>query len=212
MASPRFLVSIFEGSSPSTPECKGYNMNVTTNYLLTYDTRNTYGKNYNRRLRSHNLIPAVAYSKTNFLKHLIVKKAEISKYKLFKNMFVKLVSSNGDDKSNIFAIVKDLQIDIIKRDITHIDFLKINENQRLKVKIPFLFRNADKYKSSGRMNIVNKYLYIDCEANRIPRFIDIDMLDLVAQKKRLSVDDIKKFVSDDISIVSGATDLIAIFK
>jgi len=187
-------------------------MNVTTNYLLTYDTRNTYGKNYNRRLRSHNLIPAVAYSKTNFLKHLIVKKAEISKYKLFKNMFVKLVSSNGDDKSNIFAIVKDLQIDIIKRDITHIDFLKINENQRLKVKIPFLFRNADKYKSSGRMNIVNKYLYIDCEANRIPRFIDIDMLDLVAQKKRLSVDDIKKFVSDDISIVSGATDLIAIFK
>lgn len=209
MASPRFLVSIFGGSSPSTPESKGYNMTYT---LFKYEYRNTYGKNYNRRLRSHNLIPAVIYSKENTSKHIVLRAKHVLKEKIFINMPTQLQPSKELNNTSLTAIVKDLQIDVIKRTIIHIDFLEIKEEFSLQLKIPFNFKNLERYKVSGRMNMVNKYLSISCNSKHIPRYINVDMLELAQQKKRVLVQDIKQFIPKDISIINKDHELISIFK
>jgi large subunit ribosomal protein L25 len=134
------------------------------------------------------------------------------KNKIFINMPIKLVSSSSNDSSEIFAIVKDLQIDIIKRNVIHIDFMKIEENQSITLKVPFFFKHEDKYKGSSGMNIVNKYLSIVCKTNNIPRFINVDMLLLPQQRKRLFVKDIRSFVDENISIVNDPDELITILK
>ena len=86
------------------------------------------------------------------------------------------------DSAKIEVILKDIQRDPEKSNITHIDFLAVDMNKKINVNVPFNFINEDKcigIKISGGIlsHILNE-VEISCLPKDIPENINVDVSDL----------------------------------
>jgi len=108
-----------------------------------------YGQKTSDQVKKLSLISSIIYAKNKQTQHFILKYVNFSKNKIFINQYTKLLDINKIlyvKKTYIHCIVKDIQINIIKRNIIHIDFLHINWKKYLIVKIPLNLINIEKKK------------------------------------------------------------------
>lgn len=171
---------------------------------LDINRRDKTGKEAAKKLRREGFIPAVMYGyKGN--KILSVKVAE------FEELFEEIgehviISLNIDGKEKTDVIVKDFQLDPVKKNIIHVDFLEIKKGKALRTEIPIkIVGISTGVKRGGVLEEFIRDIEVECLPKDIPHLIEIDITDFDIGDsfhiKDIKVDDKIKLISNPEQVV-----------
>jgi large subunit ribosomal protein L25 len=79
------------------------------------------------------------------------------------------------------VIPRDLQVDPVKDQPIHVDFLRIGKDGRIRVEVPVRFVNdalSPGLKRGGVLNIVRHDIEVTCPYDRVPAFFEVDLTGL----------------------------------
>jgi len=144
--------------------------------LIEAKKRTPGGKNVNLRLRGAGLLPAVLYGCGREPVPVSVDPqvvAEILHSDSGQNTIFSL-SVDGGEHAN--AMVKEYQLDPVKGNLIHADFLQIAMDRRLQVSVNVeLVGEAEGVKGGGLMDFVTRSIDIECLPADIPDSIKVDV-------------------------------------
>lgn len=130
-----------------------------------------------RKVRELGFIPAVVYGGNGESRSLVVDPkvvGDILRSPGGRNKIVSL-SIEGDKPEQTLAIVRDFQLETIKRTLMHCDFLRVSEESPVLVKVPVrIFGKSEAEKLGGVVKQTMRFITIRCPASRIPEEIGID--------------------------------------
>ena len=145
--------------------------------ILTIQSREKTGKGAVKKMRRRGIIPGVMYGYKGD-KAVSVQGKDF--LKLFEDIGEhSIITLSLDEKEKIDAIVKDYQVDPVKRDIIHIDFLQIKAGQLLRTEIPVKVKGVSKgVKMGGILEEYVRDIEIECLPKDLPEAFHIDVTDL----------------------------------
>lgn len=146
-------------------------------YVLKASARDRVGKGAARALRRDGLIPAVIYGdkKPALPIAIPIKEATIA---LHRGGFMTHLGTIEIDGAAHTVIAKDYQLDPVRDDLIHVDFLRVAKGTELTVDVPVHFINEDKcpgLKQGGVLNIVRHTVEMIVPADAIPEALVIDL-------------------------------------
>jgi large subunit ribosomal protein L25 len=129
-----------------------------------------------KSLRKSGKIPAVYYGKGIEPVHLSVETMDVRKV-LAPGMRYTLLDLEIDGQSGNPALIYKYQKDAIKNDITHIDFLKIDESSVVEVRIPIRLKGIPYgvKTEGGMLSQETHYLKLKSPVNSIPSVLELDI-------------------------------------
>jgi large subunit ribosomal protein L25 len=153
---------------------------MSDQFELHAELRTDLGKGASRRLRRlAGMVPGIIYGGDKASQPLSLNRKDLEKA-LENEAFYShvLVVNVGKDKEK--AILKDLQRHPAKNRVTHVDFMRIDDNVAIKVHVPIHFINETTcygVKTQGGM-IQHQAtdIEVQCLPAAIPTFIEVDML------------------------------------
>ena len=159
---------------------------MSDQFELHAEARIDLGKGASRRLRRlADLIPAIIYGGAKDPQPLSLIRKDVEKALENEALYSHVLTVNiGKAKEK--AIIKDMQRHPAKNNITHIDFLRVDDKVALKLHVPIHFLNETAcygVKTQGGM-IQHQATDIEvlCLPADIPTFIAVDMMDVEAGK------------------------------
>ncbi|XHF13450.1 50S ribosomal protein L25/general stress protein Ctc [Archangium gephyra] len=146
---------------------------------LEVKAREGAGKGAARRLRSQGLVPAVVYGK-HLEKPLsvavdpkAVRAAINTPHKM--NTLITLKGVGADQQ----VLFKDYQRDPVTRDILHVDFIAVREEDQVKVNVPLvLIGKAEGLADGGLLTQIRRELEVYAKPRAIPEKIEVDVTPL----------------------------------
>jgi large subunit ribosomal protein L25 len=139
------------------------------------------GKNANRRLRATGFIPAVVYGGSKEPVPIQVDRKVIRELlrKAGGENAVFLLQMVGTDQKR-HAMVRELSIDPLSRQITHIDFQRVLMTEKVRVQVPIeLMGTAAGVKNQGGvLDFISREIEIECLPGNIPQKIELDVSEL----------------------------------
>src|SRR5262245_10644621 len=135
------------------------------------------GKGAARAVRREGRVPGVIYGDKKPPVAITLDSAEL-KQRIFAGHFLTTLYDLEVDGAKHRVIPRDFQLDPIRDNSVHVDFMRLGENARIRVKIPIHVINADQspgVKRGGAVNIVMHTLEVYCAADAIPNSIDVDV-------------------------------------
>ncbi len=144
---------------------------------LNVASRDTVGKGISRSLRRQGLAPAVVYGKGMEPCAISVDPKALKKAIATEagwNTILTLKGEGGFDGKSV--ILKDMQMDPIRRDVLHADFQTIDMKQKVHVMVPVhpLGKSAGE-KIGGSLQIIRHELEVVCLPTAIPAAIEVDV-------------------------------------
>lgn len=178
---------------------------------LTIQERKAVGSNNMRRLRATGSVPAVVYGAG---REALVAQLDTHEFTM---------AARGKNHGQIFkfksetaglngtlALVKEIHIEPKKERLLHVDFLAVNEDQQVHVKVPLVIFGEPSMVKEGR-GTVNQQTYeleIKCVMRNIPSELRLDVSGLDVGDS-LHASDVplpegaELYVNDDLVIVSA---------
>lgn len=147
-------------------------MNITT---LKIEKRNDIGGSRARRLLKRGLIPAVVYGNDIKSTAAIVDGSEIRKL-LKSNGRSTIFNAEFAEEHNLSMLVKNIQYNPVNREIIHLDFLKVNPDEKVQVNIPVRVKGNEGMKNKGNV-IVHQLdsVTVECLPCDIPQHAVADI-------------------------------------
>lgn len=144
---------------------------------LNVVSRERLGKNNCRALRRQALVPGVVYGKgmescpvtvePKALRGAIATEAGL-------NTLITLHGNGAFDGKVV--IVKDMEFDSIRRDITHVDFEAVDLTKKVHVQVPVhAIGKSQGEKDGGNLQVIRHVLEVFCLPTAIPKSIDVDV-------------------------------------
>jgi large subunit ribosomal protein L25 len=147
--------------------------------LLKAEIREMMKKGAARKLRARGRIPAVFYSPRAKTLSLVVDPRELSqalRTEAGENVLIDLEIGDGGQPDRKVVMIKDIQIDPLKRQILHADFYEVTMDAMVTVEIPIrLIGKAEGVKIGGILEQVRRTIQIQCLPGEIPKGIDVDV-------------------------------------
>ena len=150
---------------------------MSKSYELKAEARERVGKGSARELRRNGRVPAVIYGDKQAALSISLDYKELY-YKIHGGGFLHTVATIDVKGDKIRVLPKDYQLDPVKDFPTHVDFLRVSANSRIKVEIPVHFVNQDTsvgLKRGGILNIVRHEVEFLCPVDAIPDAITVDL-------------------------------------
>lgn len=145
---------------------------------LNAESRNSLGKSASRRLRRSGRIPGTIYGASKEPQSISLLHDDVL-HRLDHEAFYSTVLTLNVDAQSEPVVVKDLQRHPYKPDILHIDFLRIDEKQKITMRVPLHFTNEQQcvgVKSGGGViGRIMTELEINCLPKDLPEYIEVDM-------------------------------------
>ena len=150
---------------------------------LTVSLRDRSGKGGARKLRAQGKVPGVCYGAsvdgridplpiTVDVKDLRAALDPVRK----RNTVISLTIEGGAAPRSLHALVKEFQIDALRRDITHVDLLAIDPNKEVRAEVPIEFTGKPKGAiSGGQIRIVLRSLSVRAKPSDIPVKLVVDV-------------------------------------
>lgn len=141
---------------------------------MQIEKRTDVGKNEIKKLRVKNQIPAVIYSRGEETIHASVDNIEFARvYKIAGSTSVINLDLEG---KSLPVIIKDIQRHPIKNQILHVDFQKLNMDEKIKITLPIVLLNRDSInlQPSVLMQILDQ-VEIECLPGDIPNAAEVDV-------------------------------------
>jgi large subunit ribosomal protein L25 len=161
-------------------------------HSLKAEERATTGTGPARALRRNNMIPAIIYGAGKAEVLFSVSEKEMT-MQYHKQGFLSHVFDIEVGKKTYRALPKHIQLHPVTDDIEHIDFIHINENEKIKINVTLHFINEEKcpgIKQGGVLNVARHDLEVYCLPSNIPETIEIDIAE-VDLGNSIHVSDIK---------------------
>ena len=153
---------------------------MSDQFELNAEVRTDLGKGASRRLRHFDgRVPAIIYGGDKAPQPLSLIRKDLEKALENEAFFSHVLIVNvGKDKEK--AILKDLQRHPAKNRVTHVDFLRIDDNVAIKVHVPIHFLNESTCHGvkmqGGMIQHQATDIEVQCLPANIPSFIEVDML------------------------------------
>ncbi len=151
-------------------------------HQLTVTLRKDEGKGASRRLRRAGSVPAIVYGGGK-LDPVSIQLAHKDVYMASQNEWFYsaiLDLSLGGDVQKV--LLRDMQRHPFKQQIMHLDFLRINENEAIRVRVPLHFINQESSPAgkTGGAIIMHEMteVEISCLPKDLPEFIEVDLAEL----------------------------------
>ena len=153
---------------------------MNTEYILQAQPRESIGTATSKKIRRENGIPAVVYGDVDN-SNIVLDANEVAK-QVRDSGFYSSVIKLTIDKKTIDVILKDLQRDPRKSNITHMDFFAVDKNKAVVVNVPIMFVNEDTCSGvklgGGMISHIQSELEISCLPKDIPENITVDIAEL----------------------------------
>ena len=145
--------------------------------VLNVETRVRTGKGGSRKVRQDGLVPAVVYGKGVEPLNLRLDPKALQKAVATEAGWNTLITLKGDGPfDGLVVILKDMQIDAIRRNPTHVDFLAIDLKKALAVMVPVQpVGKAQGEVEGGTLQLIRHELEVYCLPTNIPTSIEIDV-------------------------------------
>jgi large subunit ribosomal protein L25 len=176
---------------------------------LTVDYRNTTGKNEAKRLRASGRVPGICYGAGGeplpiSLVAKELKKALDPEKRQNTVIHVTVNGATGGAK-DLTVMLKDYQVDAIRRDVQHVDLVVIDVNKDVTVAVPVLITGkAAGVVDGGQLHIVHRTLTVTCKPAAIPSKIEVDVSPL-HMGEALHVKDLKLPPGVKAAVAAGET-------
>src|ERR1700674_5384857 len=151
---------------------------MKTSFELVTEFRETQGKGASRRLRHSGKVPAILYGG-----HAEARALTLSHQKLLimldNERFYSTILSLEVGGQTQAAILKDVQRHPFKNAIVHVDFQRVEENEKIRISIPLHFKGeaiAPGVKSQGGLvSHMRTEVEVSCLPKDLPEFIEVDI-------------------------------------
>ena len=148
-------------------------MNTEIETLAAADRSET-GTGAARRLRATGQIPAIVYGKSDPVSVSISRHDFLPMTRTeygFNKVFTLDVKGG-----NRLCMVKDYQIDSVRREITHVDFYEVDPEQFVTIKVPVTTTGTSVgVKAGGRLVVVAREIKVRCKVKDIPAAVPHDV-------------------------------------
>ena len=147
--------------------------------MLAADTGRNSGTRTSKRLRTTGSIPGVLYGLSDDSIPLSVKWPEL-RLALTTDAGVNAVIQLEVDGKRHMSIVKDIQRHPVRRDVIHVDFLRIDPNQKVTVDVPVIMI-GDALEVTQANGMVDQNLFsltVDAPPMSIPNEFEVDISSL----------------------------------
>ena len=148
---------------------------------LRVERRETRGKNAARRLRALGSLPAVVYG--DKLESVAIEVERKVVHRLLKEgggeNAVFLLELAGTDESR-HAMIREMDIDPISRQIRHIDFQRVNLSRRVRVQVHIeLVGEPEGVRNEGGvLDFISRHVELECLPTDIPQKLEVDVNEL----------------------------------
>jgi large subunit ribosomal protein L25 len=183
---------------------------MKTSFELVAEFRETQGKGASRRLRHEGKVPAILYGG-----HADARTLTLSHQKLLimldnERFYSTILSLKVGDQTQA-AILKDVQRHPFKNAILHIDFQRVEENEKIRISIPLHFTGAAAspgVKSQGGIvSHMRTEVEVSCLPKHLPEFIEVDISGL-SLNESIHLSQLK--IPDGVTLVDLAKDDAAV--
>ncbi len=146
--------------------------------LLKAEERVDKGKGSARQLRRQGMLPAVLYGK-GASTPITLNRKEIAALMVSGSRDHALVTieltSGKSKKTNHWALVKDYQVDPLRNELLHVDFIEISLKEKTKVTVPIIItKEPVGVKMGGIQHQQLREVEIECLPTEIPDGIEVD--------------------------------------
>ena len=151
---------------------------MKTSFELIAEFRETQGKGASRRLRHEGKVPAILYGGHSEARALTLSHQKLIVMLENERFYSTILSLKvGDQTQN--AILKDVQRHPYKNAIVHIDFQRVEDNQKIRMSIPLHFVGAavspGVKTQGGLVSHLRNEVEVSCLPKDLPEFIEVDM-------------------------------------
>jgi large subunit ribosomal protein L25 len=151
---------------------------MKTSFELDAEFRETQGKGASRRLRHAGKVPAILYGGHSEARALTLSHQKLLIMLENERFYSTILSLKVGDQTQA-AILKDVQRHPFKNAIVHIDFQRVEDNQKIRISIPLHFVGAavsPGVKSQGGMvSHMRTEVEVTCLPKDLPEFIEVDL-------------------------------------
>lgn len=151
---------------------------MKTSFELVAEFRDTQGKGASRRLRRDGKVPAILYGGHREARALTLSHQKLAIMLENERFYSTILSLKVGDQTQA-AILKDVQRHPYKNAIVHIDFQRVEENEKIRMSIPLHFKGeaiAPGVKSQGGIvSHMRNDVEISCLPKDLPEFIEVDI-------------------------------------
>jgi len=149
--------------------------------VLNVEPRVRIGKGGSRKVRADGLVPAVVYGKGMEALNIRVEPKALQQAVATDAGWNTLITLKGDGPfDGKVVILKDMDVDAIRRDVMHVDFHAIDLKKQLAVMVPVHPVGKSKgEKEGGTLQLIRHELEVFCLPTEIPDTIEINVEDLV---------------------------------
>jgi len=154
---------------------------MKTSFELIAEFRNDQGKGASRRLRRSGKVPAILYGGHQDARALALDHARLVLMLDNERFYSTILSLRvGDEKQA--AVLKDLQRHPYKNQVVHIDFQRVLEDEKIRMRIPLHFLNeaisVGVKTQGGVVSHLRNDLEVACLPKDLPEYIEVDLQEL----------------------------------
>jgi large subunit ribosomal protein L25 len=143
--------------------------------------RKSKGTGASRRLRHEGTTPGILYGGVKDAISLEIDSKELFMQFRHEAFHASILTINLEGKKES-VILRDFQMHPVRNNIQHIDFQRINENEKINVKVPFHFVNEDTAPGvkieGGLVSHIMTEIDISCLPKDLPQYIEVDLGEL----------------------------------
>ncbi len=176
---------------------------------LSATARPKAGKGAARAVRREGRVPGVIYGDNKAPVAVALDYKEL-RQKIFAGHFLTTVCDLDVDGTKHRVIPRDFQLDPVKDNPIHVDFLRLGEGAMVRVRVPIHVKNADQapgIKRGGTVNIVTHTISVQVAADDIPQAFEVDLTGLEINYSRHLSDiqipaNVKVLEQGDVTLVT----------
>ena len=159
---------------------------------ITVALRENLGTRNVRRSREKGEIPGVVYGEGKPTEHVTLNVRDFNRLaKEGTGKLIELKVQKGKKAEKNHVLLKDTQYHPVKGNVLHVDFLRVNMDHPVTVKVPIILANDEKKTRSGAIiEFLLHELEVSCLPSNIPDRIQLEVADLPTGGK-IQVKDLK---------------------
>ena len=146
---------------------------------LNAKVRTGAGKGFARRTRASGLVPAVVYGPHLEKPLNIAVDAKETKAAIQTPKRMNTVLGLSVEGKQITVLLKEFQLDPVTKELLHVDFIDVRENEQVKVKIPVILTGkAEGVTNGGILSQIRREVEVWALPAAIPEKIEVDVTPL----------------------------------
>lgn len=154
---------------------------MSKGFELEFESRDLQGKANSRRLRRTGMVPAVLYGAGRDPRAIALSHNTLM-HEMDKEAFYTSIISLKEGEKTQPVIVKDVQRHPVKRQVLHVDFQRILEDEEITLNVPIHFLGEEESigvkQQGGEISHLMSEIVVSCLPKDLPEFIELDITNL----------------------------------